>query len=455
MIPQRRAFALLLIILTVASFTTDTVDAQLFVQTQQLTNNDLDDRRVVLAVDGQDVVHFAWIRNNTLLMYMNSSLWQEVVIATNVSDYAPALVIDAADAVYVSWTDKRNVVSNGYYGNTDLYYATSSDGWGHHLVTAATDFRVHSTAIAVHLTGEIHVTYIRDTSETTYNQQVFYANLSGGWAETQVSATPYSRIRTDPVSMALDPAGVVHVAFCNEVVGGDPTPTNHIWYANSSAGWSNLQIDSDATLYTYDDRILPDLDLDASGQPHIVWTDGRNVNQTYPGQPNRMELYCANASSGWINTEIALPDDDPAHSVKLFPSVVLNDSVTHVVWLHRVSPDDWYGDVYYGTSLAWSHALHVTDYQALGATMEVGITQDALALDSTGAFHVVWHQKYGSLEQNGNGVSDDAELYYATLSPTGPVGGEIVPSHPLLLVAPLIASAIAVVSLAAYTKRRR
>ena len=455
MISIRRVVVFLLVTVAVAACAAGQVDAQLVVQTQQLTTNDLDDRRAVLAVDGQDVVHFAWIRNFTVLLYMNSSLWHEVVIATNVSDYAPALVIDAADVVYVSWTDKRNVVSNGYYGNTDAYYATSSDGWIHHLVTATTDFRVHATAIAVHPTGDVHVTYIRDTSEVAYNPQVFYANLSGGWAETQVSATPYYRIRTDPLSMALDPAGVVHVAFCNEVVGGDPTPTNHIWYANSSAGWSNLQIDSDATPYTYDDRILPDLDLDAGGLPHIVWTDGRHVNQTYPSQPNRLELYYANASSGWINTEIALPDDDPAHSVKLFPSVVLTDGVTHVVWLHRVSPDDWYGDVYYATSQAWSHALHVTDYQALGATIEVGITQDAVALDSTGLIHIVWHQKYSSPEQNGNGVTDDAELYYAILSPTGPVGGEIVPRAPFLLVALLLGSAIAFGSLAAYAKKRR
>jgi hypothetical protein len=453
MLQKSRLFAIPLLTVFLVAFAVVNVGAQLFVNAHQITDNDLSDRGAVLAVDGQDVVHFAWIRNNTLLLYMNSSLWQEVLIANNVSDYAPSIFIDNADVVYVSWTDKRNAVSNGYYGNTDVYYAKSSDGWVNQLVTAATDFRVHATEIAVQTNGDVHMTYIRETSETLYNQQVFYANLSGSWIETQVSNTPYARIRSDSLSMDIGLTGIVHVAFCNEVVGGDPTDTNHIWYANSSSGWNNVQIDSDATPYTYDDRILPAIEVDSNNVPHIVWTDGRNVNQTYPSKPNRQELYYANSSSGWMNTEIALPNDDPMHSVKLFPSVVMNDSVVHAVWLHRVSPDDYYGDVYYGNSLNWSQAIHVTNYETLGETVSVGITQDALDTDSMGTMHVVWHQQLSSLEQNGNGVSDDDEIYYATLGREGPVGGDILPIDTLALIAPIIGSAIVLCSLAASVKK--
>ena len=78
--------------------------------------------------------------------------------------------------------------------------------------------------------------------------------------------------------------------------------------------------------------------------------------------------------------------------------------------------------MYYGNSLNWRQAIRVTDYDALGETVSVGMTRDALGVDSTGTIHVVWHQKLSSPEENDNDVSDDGEMYYTTLGKEEPVG---------------------------------
>lgn len=205
--------------------------------------------------------------------------------------------------------------------------------------------------------------------------------------------------------MDIGSNGVVHVAFSNNCVGGDPTGTNHIWYASSSNNWLNVRVDSDATVNWWDDRTNPSIDVDSNNMAHIVWEDQRNTVLSgdpafHGGTPNRSEIFYATSANGWANVEIALPADTTWPRVKTDPSIIVQNGTVHVSWIQQET-DDWVsqGNLFYANSTNWNHATNVTNItdQPLEIDLEMGnevfcylrLSRQGMAVDDSGTVHHV------------------------------------------------------------------
>lgn len=386
--------------------------------TIQVTIDVTNDMYPVIAIDKNNVAHIAWITDSNLYYTNSSSGWNKVQIASETVEFrAPSISIDNNNVVYIAWTDNRNkwLSSDGTAQGYDVYFGKSSDGWIHHLTTGSTNLRCSNPQMAVDHTGNVHIVYERHTKSTyPYKYRIFYVNQSSEWAEQQVSDYPFPGVGNGVhgPTVGVDSNCIVHAAYYT----GDQI--DHIRYANSSTGWNNVQIDKDCTGNWWDDRTNPSITVDSNNIIHIGWVDGRNTALPgdpayHGGLPNRKEIYYANSSGGWINIEIALPEDTIGPAIKWKPSIVVeNSSLVHVAWLHRTSDRDFYPDFYYSNSNKWSNATHITDFENI-TSVYVGSTQNDLAVDNDGIVHVTWHDN-----RDGN-----HNIYYAnslidTTSPT-------------------------------------
>ncbi|MCI5135894.1 MAG: hypothetical protein D3920_12660 [Candidatus Electrothrix sp. AW2] len=247
--------------------------------------------------------------------------------------------------------------------------------------------------------------------------------------------------------MDIDNDGNVHVAFSNGTVGGDPTGTNHIWYASSLSNWTNVQVDSDVTGNWWDDRINPSINVDSDNTVHIVWEDHRNTalsgDPAYQGGlPNRTEIYYANSSNAWTNAEIALPIDTAGPRVKTSPAIYVQNNSVHVSWI-QTETDDWVaqGNLFYSNSNNWDSAVNIsnnpdspiTDPDMPGSEMpssSLGLSQHALSVDEDGNVHVTWIERDNS--------NNTYNIFYAS-SPsfnTACGNGRDLPANTWLMTAP-------------------
>jgi hypothetical protein len=389
----------------------------------------------VIAVDGDRVAHVAWIENsrNSTLYYANSKDdWLPLAI-TNISYHfvlTPSIFVDKNNSVYIAWVDP------GYDGqemNCNVYYASSLDGWVSHLVIADSIFSCHNPSIAVGNDGDIYITFIHETTDVwPNNDKLFFTKKSSGWTEERISFTGFNSIGWS--DMDIDKNDVVHVVFSNKIVAGDPSHNSHIWYTNSANGWTNIQVDSNETLNIWDNRECPSIDVDSYNTAHVVWSDRRNT--ALQGDPayhnsrfNRSEIYYANASNNWVNSEIALPIDTNGPRVKQIPSIFIQDNIIHTIWLQR---ETYIGydqvNMLYSNSNNWDNAVNITNLPNIPIHIEppphempdpdlegiyypsylLSSSANALSVDKNGISHVTWKVI------NRKNLSE--KIYYATYS---------------------------------------
>lgn len=368
-------------------------------------------RAPAIAVDENNVAHIVWTsgESNFNLYYANSNdNWLPIDITNTANSEIPSVFIDETNSVYIAWVDRRNG-PNGDGTGWDVYYATSLDGWVNHLVTAGPTVACYQPSIAVDRAGDIHITFIRFTTTGgwPYNQQLFYTNKSSGWSETRISFTDYSRIYWSDMDIGNN--GDVHVVFSNGVVAGDPSHTEHVWYANSADGWMNILIDSDISENFWDDRNHPSIDVDCNNSAHVVWEDRRNTalpgDPAYHGDiPNRKEVYYANSGDAWANAEIALPIDTTGPRVKSRPAIFVQNSLVHVSWIQREAYDWLYQEnLFYGNSNNWDDAVNISNHcdcpipdpafpEDLIPAYTVFSSSNALSVGKNGISHVTWSE---------------------------------------------------------------
>ncbi|MEJ2622106.1 MAG: hypothetical protein P8163_18195, partial [Candidatus Thiodiazotropha sp.] len=167
------------------------------------------------------------------------------------------------------------------YAGKEIYYASSLDGWVNHIVTAGQTKLCYNPSIAVDNGGDIYITYTRTNDREPYGKQLYFTKKSTNWSERRISFTGYNHIASS--DMDIDNNGIVHAVFSNSAVEDDPSHNSHIWYANSANSWINVQVDSNSTLNSWDDRKAPSIEVDSKNTVHVVWQDHRNT--ALPGDP--------------------------------------------------------------------------------------------------------------------------------------------------------------------------
>jgi hypothetical protein len=319
--------------------------------------------------------------------------------------------VDSNDVVYVAWLDDRNEWDPPTGGNLqgiDVFYAASSTDFTETLVTSGTTFRCFDPSIAVTGTGGIHVTYRRFTDEGTGDKHFYHVDSGSGWNETVISDTEDNWLYYS--DMVLDSGNNVHTVFSTG------TDVEHVFYAGGP-GFTNLMLDDSTTSNWWDDRISPAIAAGPDNTIHAVWKDQRNTDTGYGSIPNRSEIYYANSSTGWSNLEIGNTTDHAEPWKKNTPSIAVDQSgVVHVLFVQRES-NEFHSqeNLFYTNSLNWETAINITGIAdepveveemkgMLEAQCRLSVSQQAIAVSSDGVIHATWAQKYAD--------EDDFRVYY-------------------------------------------
>ncbi len=227
------------------------------------------------------------------------------------------------------------------------------------------------------------------------------SQASPGWsAPVSLSGTDLNS--RDP-QIALDASGNPHVVWR----AYDSSMYDRIWYSeNTGSGWSaplNISPGIDRN------NEMPQIALDAGGNPHVVWygDDGLVGGRIY---------YSANTGSGWsapLNISAGLTDN-------FAPRIALDAGGNpQVVW--RGKEGGVVGWIYYSanTGSGWSAPLNISP----GMT---GNNNPQIALDAGGNPHVAWIGISGSYtrihysEKTGSGWSAPLDISPTTIENGAP-----------------------------------
>ena len=300
---------------------------------------------------------------------------------TSGASYYPAVAVDSSGNVYVVWQDDT-------LGNFEIYHKNSTDGgttWTQSKRLSTTSGGSAYPTIAVDASGDLHAFWHDDTPG---NSEIYYRKSSDGGATWSTSKrltwTPGGSF--GPVTV-FDSQGNFHMVWYDE------TPANHeIYYTKSTDGgitWST----SKRLTWTSGGSYLPVIAVDSSDNLHVVW---------YDDTPGNSEIYYKKSSNGgatWTPSQRLTWTSGYSSC----PVIAVDASGNlHVVWSDETPGN---AEIYYVNSpdggTTWATSKRLT-WNA-GASV-----YPAIAVDSLGNPHVVWHDN----------TSGDSEVYYKS-SPDG------------------------------------
>ena len=234
---------------------------------------------------------------------------------------APAFAATSS-MLYAVWQDARN-------DDGDIYAAQSSDAgqtWGYILrVNHDVPGQLQADPdVAVNVSGTLHVVW--------EDNGLYYArSTSNGrsWGEAiKIS---------DAIGWALDPAIAV---YTNTVCAA---------WVDLSGVRVDCSIDNGVTWGTdltapAVDGLTPDLIVDSSGRPHVVWADNRTTNY---------DIYYARWSGSAWSAALKL-NTDAGSATQQYPSIALNGTALGVGWQDNRSGTQVYARYSANTGGTWS-----------------------------------------------------------------------------------------------------
>ena len=327
----------------------------------------------VVAADSSSGVHLVWTDltpGNFEVYYKKSTdggaTWAagQRLTSNSGSSGWAAIAVDSSSALHILWEDDSP-------GNWDIYYAKSSDGgatWSTPQNFTSNDGDSHEVSIAADLSGNLHVAW---HDNTPGNYEVYYRMSSdGGTSWTAAKRLTWTSGDSGSPDIAVDSSNHPHIVW------QDSTPGNQeIYYRKSDdaggAGWSppkRLSWNSGTSYYA-------SLAVDQLGKVHVVWHDST---------PGDHQLFYRNSTDGGSSWT-------PAQRLtwttgwSFAPAVVSDSSNTlHLVWNFQGTPSE----IFYKNSTdggaAWSprQRLSWTDFNPW---------RPDIAVDPFDNLHVVWH----------------------------------------------------------------
>ena len=269
----------------------------------------------------------------------------------------PTLALDAANNIYIAWTDGRN-------GNNDVFFSKSITGGA----TFSANVRVNDVTtnsqsepdlavdpVNAHL---VHVVWT-DTRSAILGPDIFYANSTDGG----LSFNPSLRVNDD-VGGSEQSQPRIAVAPNRDVyvVWRDPRSAAKgpdIYFSKSSdlgATWSpNIFLNGDSGNFVQQD---PTIAVDAAGTIYVAWTDYRSANTG----PDIYEAWSANAGASFgANVQV---NDDQGPAPQLNPSLAANAGKVQIAWSDYRTGGATSYDIYTASSadgVTWSPNMKVND----------------------------------------------------------------------------------------------
>ena len=235
-------------------------------------------------------------KNNQRILINNSVIFLNVTVVSddethwnNEGNGAPEMTIDSNGKIHVIWTDD----TNGIWGtDREIMYASSTDGitWSNATVISDgyggvywNDGYCTQSDITVDQSGTIHVVW-GDWTNGAWGTDVeimYVSNNGTGWTNVTVISDDYTHWNNggsgDP-KIEIDLSGNIHVVWTDATIGpwGGGTSDYEIMHVSSTDGitWSNATIISDdLSLWNNANSLFPEFTIDVVGDLHVVWHD--------------------------------------------------------------------------------------------------------------------------------------------------------------------------------------
>ncbi|MHA2394264.1 MAG: hypothetical protein ACXAEX_20195 [Promethearchaeota archaeon] len=329
----------------------------------------------------------------------------------------------------MSSQDKVNVtvISDGYNGSWGW-----NDGWSE-IPEIATDGN-----------GNVHVVWADDTSgiwkDGLNDYEIFYVKYSAAtsqWSNVTVISDGYNDVWgwNDDMSygpnIAVDNTGNVHVVWLDDSNGiwKDSPIDSEIMYVNYSvtaSQWSNVSILSDGwnNVWGWNDDSSEDpaIDIDNSGNIHVVWQDWTIGSWT--GSMDDSEIMYVNfsvATGKWSNvTIISDTSNGWNNDLSADPDIDIDTAGNiHVIWEDRTN-GTWGDDeevmwtMYDVSSGKWLNATVISDGYNDDWGWNTGDCDDPkIEVDNAGNAHAVWGDYSNGTWRSDNINHDDDEIMYA------------------------------------------
>ncbi len=276
----------------------------------RITDSDHNQIRPAIAVDGQSPsqVHIAWqddgAGNQDIYVASSSNSFATKTVAqvttNSAQQTAPAIAVNAANAVFLAWTDSRN-------GSSDIYGAASSNGPWTNVTIATGAGNQSAVALAADASGtRLHFAWADDASG---NSDIRYASSDGlpssPLAGTRIVDDTSAADQTAPTLVAAGSAGAssrVFVCWVDERNANASGLDTDLYFVEVSGGQGTNVLVGDGG--TASDQSEPALGIDLYGYPYVLWTDHRNVTDYvyYAGStyiaPSVMASGAVTASTG-------------------------------------------------------------------------------------------------------------------------------------------------------------
>jgi len=335
-----------------------------------------------------------------LTQNVEAQTWQATKRLTwNSGDsWYPAIATDSSGNIHVVWEDNTP-------GNYEIYYKKSTDGgatWSTKRLTWNSGTSAYPV-IAADSSGNIHVVWIDDTPG---NYEIYYKKSTDGGATWSTKRLTWNSGDSWYPAIAADSSGNIHVVWMEN------TPGNwEIYYKKSTDGgatWSTKRLTWNSGTSAY-----PAIAAESSGNIHVVW---------YDNTPGNAEIYYKKSTDGsatWQATKRLTWNS----GTSAYPAIAADSSGNiHVVW-YDYTPGN--AEIYYKKStdggISWTtkRLTYNSGYSAI----------PAIATDSSGNIHVVWHDNTpGNREIYYKKSTDGGATWQATKRLTWNSGYSAVPA---------------------------
>lgn len=359
----------------------------------------------------------------------NIAQWlpDDIVISPANNQIFPDVSIDSSGNLYVAWNDDSNGNQDGYIDKR-----SSADGsalWGTTKINTLQD-PIDQTNVRFSLINTASgsdsfvlwqdernsdmdifmIKYDHDRTPKWANEIIVNSNTVGD-GTAQYEACIKTMSNTKIITAWTDERNV------------DPDIYSQLFDANGNKLWANdikINTDAGATKQT-----SPDMDIDASGNAYIVWTDERNGNQDIYAQK-----YDATGTPLWAN-DIRI-NTDASTTKQYYPAITLdNSNDLYIVWVdERNGNQDIYAQKYDNAGNAlWSGDLRVS----IDSGINIQSKPDVHINPATNLPFAVWHDN-----RNGDfdiyGVEFLPEPVLQNLNETVPInitGSKLIYTDPL------------------------
>lgn len=191
-----------------------------------------------------------------------SGTWTtQTVDGRNVSGDRASIALDSSDNVHIAY-----VRTSTELGKTILAYATNASGSWVRTDISSPAYNLEGGEIAIDSSDNVYIVYSEYSEIGIDARSRFYCytNASGSWVRQLIASATYTNMGLE-CSMAIDSSDNLHVSF---IETHPPTGDREVRYATNKTGsWTHELIASSYTDYAKDTSIA----VDSAGNVHISY----------------------------------------------------------------------------------------------------------------------------------------------------------------------------------------